>query len=243
MRITSISILLTLLLCIPIYSQEPLVTPTLKVEGKTKLIVEAVPFQIISPDNATLYSWRYPDGVKANKSPKGNVLTVTTCPRGVLSFNCELTTIDFDKKSVSQSTLTIEIIFGDIAPLPPPTPDPPTPTPTPKGELTVLIVFESASLPTMPASQRDGILRSTKFQSLLTDRTDKKGPNNRGWNIWDKDQMGVDKMDIFWQDAFKRPRSSIPYIHLFKGGKVAYEGELPKTAEEATNLINKYAGG
>ena len=240
MRITSLFLLLTL--CIPLYAQD---TPTLKVEGKIKLVVEAVPFQVISPDTATFYNWRYPDSIKVTKSSKGNILTVTSCPRGLVTFSCDLTTIDFDKKSASQSTLTIEVIFGDIAPLPPPNPpDPPKPPtpPNPVGALTVLIVFESKDLPTMPASQRDGIIRNLKFQNMLTDRTDKNGPNKRGWNIWDKDQVGIDKMDQFWQDAFKRPRPSLPYIHLFNGGKLSYEGELPKTPEETTNLINKYAG-
>ena len=126
----------------------------------------------------------------------------------------------------------------------PPTPDPPTPPdpkpPVPTGATRVLIVFETSETPKMPDAQR-AIIYGMPFRGILRDRTDKAGPDGRGWNIWDKD-TDASAAAPFWQAALKRPRASVPFIHVFKGDTIAYEGPLPATVDETTALITKYAG-
>lgn len=138
------------------------------------------------------------------------------------------------------------VTFGAPTPPAPPTPptppDPPKPpVPVPVGPLRVLIVFETAELPKMPAAQKE-LLYDPKVRGVLNDRTDKNGPNSRGWNIFDKDQ-DVSGMAKFWQDAMKRPRGAVPFVHLFKGDVPFLEQPLPATADELINLITKNAGG
>jgi hypothetical protein len=211
----------------------------IKVEGDTVTVVRAFPVTLTAElkDN-TVYTWQYPSALKAVRSR--NVLKVQDAPEGSYTIVCMTITIDFDKKTFEEDTV------GKVpAPVPPgPTPPEPTPpTPVPVGPLRVLIVFESMDLPTMPPEQRDGIVRSLKFQQFLTDKTDRNGPNKRGWNIWERDQKGVELADKFWQDAHKHTRPSTPYIQLYKGDKLVEERVLPANQKEAMDLINKHAGG
>jgi hypothetical protein len=138
------------------------------------------------------------------------------------------------------------IVAEGDAPKPPPVPDPPVPNPPdpkppiPAGATRVLIVFETAETPKMLDAQR-AIMYGMPFRGVLRDRTDKAGPDGRGWNIWDKD-TDASAAAPFWQAALKRPRASVPFIHVFKGDAIAYEGPLPATVDETTALITKYAG-
>lgn len=142
--------------------------------------------------------------------------------------------------------IDLDVTVGNAPPVPPGPPDPPKPPgpptpPTPAGPLRVLIVYESADLPKLPKEQQ-AILFDMKVRSALKDRTDKAGPDGRGFNIWDKD-VDASGAAKFWQDALKRPRVSTPFIHLFKGDALIHEGPLPADAKGTLDLINKYAGG
>ena len=116
--------------------------------------------------------------------------------------------------------------------------EPPVP-PVPVGAMRVLIVYETADLPKMDRGQY-GVLFDAKVRGALKDRCDKAGPDGRGYNIWDQN-TDVSQMSKFWQDAMKRPRASVPFVHGWKGDQIAFEGPLPKNADETVALLTKYA--
>lgn len=212
----------------------------LEVSGDTVTVVKSFPARITAAPGADFYLWSVPEGIKATKSR--NVLTIASAPDGAYRIGVSAITVvvDFDKKTkdVIEDAGTVEVVFGTPAP---PGPKPPDPGPSPTGPLRVLVVHETAEAAKLPAGQF-AIIYGDTFRGTLRDRTDKSGPDGRGWNIWDKDQDATAAAK-FWQDALKRSRPSVPYIHLFKGEKLAYEGPLPATVEEATAIVTKYAGG
>lgn len=235
-------LLLSLFLACAAGAAPPVKSVPLEVTGDTVTVVKSFPCKVTAAAGAHIYHWNVPAGVVCEKAL--NVLTITAAPKGEHRVTVSASTIDFDKRSVSTDEGAVVVVVGE-APAPgpkPPSPPGPDPAPAVKGPLRVLIIYESKDLITMPAEQRDGMINSLKFQRMLDDRTDKKGPDKTGWNIWEKDQKGVEEADKFWQDAFARPRPTVPYVHLFKGEKVVYEGALPKTVKEMTDLINQYAG-
>lgn len=228
---------LSLFLSVFAIAAPPVRSIPLKLEGDIVTVVRSFPCLVTTTPDASVYIWTVPNGVKYNKSQ--NILTITSAPAGTYKISVQALFVDFDKKKVIPDEGEITIVVGGPEPTPGPGPTP-DPAPIPAGDLRVLIVFESQELPTMDAAQRS-LLFDSKLRGILKDRTDKKGPNGRGCNIFDKDQ-DVSKMDKFWQDAMKRPRAKTPFVHMYKGNTVVYEGEFPKTLEEMTNLINKYSG-
>lgn len=236
------TLLLSLVLALTAMGGPPRAVP-LDVSGDTVRIIRKFPIVITAAKGGDDYNWVYPSSFEATE--EGNVLTVTAAPKGTHKVKVRVLFIDYEKKKTTSDRGEVVVVVGDVTPGPGPGPTPPDPTPIPEGPMRVLIIFESADLSDATKTteeQRTGILRSLKFQNMLTDRTDKNGPNKRGWNIWEKDQKGVELADKFWQDAFARPHPKTPYIHIFKGDKIVHEGELPKTVKEATDLINRYAG-
>jgi len=215
----------------------------LTVSGDTVTVVKTLPCKITAAPGASIYIWNVPDAVKATKETKGNVLTVMEAPKGSYKITVFSMTIDFDKKTVTEDAGEITLVVGDVAPpKPPEPPNPPKPPdpPPPAGAMRVLIVYETADLPKMTSAQRT-ILYDPVVKGALKDRTDKAAPDGRGWNIWDKD-MDVTDADKFWQNGLKRTRPSTPYIHIWKGDTIAYEGPLPADSKATVDLITKYAG-
>lgn len=211
-------------------------------------VVKSLPCMVKAPAGKGIWIWQFPDAVKAKPDPENqNVLIVTAAPKGTHLIT--VINVRYDKaiddlvKVNGEVNLTVG--EGPAPPDPPVPPVPPTP-PAPAGPMRVLIVYEQADVPAMkkdPARKAQAeMLFSPSFKGALTDRSDKKGPNGIGWAIWDKDAKFGDKADKFWKDAFARPRTALPFIHVFKGDKPVHEGELPKNEKEALDLINKYAG-
>jgi hypothetical protein len=197
----------------------------------------------VSAGDKTKVTWRVrdKDGKPVEVLGIGTRAVFTGLPG---PYRVELRVIDFKAELFEEAEATVTI--GDAPPPVPPGPTPPGPTPpdpkpVPVGPLRALIVYETAELPKMPAGQRT-LLFDAKVRGALKDRTDKGGPDGRGWNIWDKD-TDVSQMGKFWKDAMARPRPSVPYVHLFKGDAIAFEGPLPADSDAMLNLVNKYAGG
>lgn len=141
--------------------------------------------------------------------------------------------------SVSTRTrrMTAELRLGDGEPEPDPDVDP-TP-PTPVGPMRVLMVYESAEVAKMTEAQR-GVLFSRKVRDYLNAKCDADG-TVKAWRIWDKDTDASEEK-LAWQDALKRPRASVPFIHIFKGASAVYEGPLPANVDEALALLKKHGG-
>lgn len=114
----------------------------------------------------------------------------------------------------------------------PPDPIPPSPVPIPVEGLHVLIVYDDQAMTTLPQSQID-VLYSTELRAYLRS----KGNNFR---VWKKNTNPTGDTKV-WQDAFARPRKSLPWI-VVSNGKTGYEGPLPATVAEALALVKQYGG-
>lgn len=122
---------------------------------------------------------------------------------------------------------------------PPKPPEPPSPIPA--DGFRVLIVYETGDAGKIPYEQQliiyDQGVRDY-LDSHCVKGADGKTPERR---IWDKDVKGIEAESKLWQDAFKRPRASVPWI-LISTGKTGFEGPLPADAEDTLTLLKKYGG-
>lgn len=127
------------------------------------------------------------------------------------------------------------VVVGDAPPGPAP-----GPAPIPVDGFRVLIVYETADLPKMPAAQVN-ILYSQSVRSYLNDKC-VLGPDGktREWRIWDKD-VATGAESKFWQDAMKLPRKQVPWI-VISTGKSGFEGPLPGSVDETLALVRRYGG-
>lgn len=235
MRRATLSALCLVLLAGPLWADLRIVGETkVRRDRMIRLSVEG------KPDKAALL-WRYDKKkLDGGVSPDGRVWLVG--PPGEYAVECVSILLDKDGRTVIEEaavTLTVEGAPDPAPPVPPVPPNPPVP-PTPAGALRVLVVYESADLPKLPAAQQ-AMIFDAKVRAALKDRTDKAGPDARGWNIWDKD-TDVSQTAKFWQDAMKRPRSATPFVHVFKGDVPVFEGPLPADAPAMLDLLTKYGG-
>lgn len=127
--------------------------------------------------------------------------------------------------------------FGGVSPSPDVPPGPPAPTPTtapfavPAPGQYVLITYNETDLPKIPLAQL-AIINGQEFREFLQ-------ANNAGtYRIWDPSHIDVRGDIQAFQDAFKRPRSSSPWICV-SNGKAGYEGPLPATVAEAKSLLQR----
>ena len=142
------------------------------------------------------------------------------------------------------------VVVGE--PTPPPTPPGPTPGPTPPGPtpgpapiplegLRVLIIYESAELAKIPASQH-AVLNGEKVRGYLDSKCAVGADGKtKEWRIWDKDASVINEAK-HWQDAWARPRGpAMPWV-IISNGKDGYEGPLPVAVEEMMLLLKKFGG-
>jgi hypothetical protein len=132
-------------------------------------------------------------------------------------------------------------------PTPTPTPGPPTPGPTPPSPapipgdgLRVLIVYETKTLPSLPKGQISALYSATVREYMNTHCA--KGPDGKTaeWRCWDAD-VDASGEPAIWQDAMKRPRTSLPWV-IISTGKAGYEGPLPATADDLIALLKRFGG-
>lgn len=128
-------------------------------------------------------------------------------------------------------------------PNPPVPPGPtPTPAPIPAAGLHVLVILGSKDIGSLPASQADA-LRATEVRQYLNAHC----PNGddgktKEWRIWDE-ATDPSQESKLWQDAFRRPHKSTPWIIVSnpdKGG--GFEGPLPKDSASLLALLKQYGG-
>lgn len=137
------------------------------------------------------------------------------------------------------------VVVGE-APTPPgPGPKPPEPKPDGKAPIAgegfrVLVIYESAELPKLPAAQ-SAILYAASVRDYLRARCAKDADNPQGaWRMWDKD-VDASAESQPWKDAMKRERKSLPWV-LISNGRTGYEGPLPGTITETLTLLQRYGG-
>jgi hypothetical protein len=125
-------------------------------------------------------------------------------------------------------------------PVPPKPPEPPTPpAPIPVAGLRMLVVYKLVDMGKLPAAQRD-ILYSTTIRDYMRQHGAKAADGTAESRFWDESE-DVSKESQLWQDAFKRPRKSLPWL-IISDGKTGYEGPLPGSTDEMMGLLQKYGG-
>lgn len=130
---------------------------------------------------------------------------------------------------------------GPIPPNPGPSPGPgPTPPPIPAAGLRVMFVYETAALSTLPPGQV-----SVLYSKAVRDYLNLKCPvgadgKTKEYRFWD-DNVDTSNESALWQAAFKRPRSSLPWV-LISNGTAGFEGPTPGTIDEMMSLLRKYGG-
>lgn len=120
----------------------------------------------------------------------------------------------------------------------PPDPTPAPPVPVPVKDLKVLIVYESAQLGVLPPSQH-AILYSKPFREWLNSKT-AMGPHGvHEWGIYDKD-VDLSAYGPPWVEMMSKPKTSIPWLVLYGGGKFLHEGPLPANVDETKKVIDSW---
>ncbi len=170
---------------------------------------------------------------KADETGKAFVITAT----GTVWVRAS--GIDFDTKAFLNEEIVVNIEQLVPKPPAPPKPDdpsPPTPSDAPIKEpgFRVLISYDSAlGVPDMVNAK---VVRDYLFKNCVRS-ADGKTVEYRIWDI----TVPITNAPKLWQDAFARPKKSIPWI-LISNGKTGYEGLLPTTTEELLTLLKKYGG-
>lgn len=131
------------------------------------------------------------------------------------------------------------VVVGDAPPGPGPDPKPPDPKPDPPGPkptggLRVLIVYESANLAAMPEAQSK-ILFSAQVRAALNAACEADGAV-KGWRIFDKD-VDASGDTAGWAALLARPRASVPWVVMTRGGTVVHDAALPADADAFLALL------
>jgi hypothetical protein len=132
---------------------------------------------------------------------------------------------------------------GKVDPNPTPTPIPPNPSPTPTpptpaSGMHVLVVYETKDLAKLPATQVQ-VIASQAVRAYLDKHCEKDGATP-AYRFFDQN-VDLSKEPKDWQETFKRPRSSLPWI-IVATSKAFYEGPLPTTEAATLELLKKYGG-
>lgn len=151
---------------------------------------------------------------------------------------------------VYMSFLIITWLLGHAPhPFPPgPIPTPiPTPGPAPIAEPgnRVLIVYDDKTYGDLPFAQREAIAQVTAAGNPLhaylmakcAKEADGKQPAFRAY----PSSTDLSNESKTWQDAFQRPRKSMPWI-IISTGTSGTEQPLPANADETLKLLQKYFG-
>jgi hypothetical protein len=129
---------------------------------------------------------------------------------------------------------------GPTPPVPPVPPIPPGPgPPIPGNGLRLLAIYDPATLGKLTPAQLD-VLNSETVRGWLRSHA-AVGPDGKTVESRflpsNEDMTNESKL---WQDAFKRPRASLPWL-IISNGKTGYEGPLPATVNDMMTLMQKYA--
>lgn len=162
----------------------------------------------------------------------------------LMTGKVELIAVPFGFKAdsdVVRKTLDVDTGVGPQPPPGPgpgpgPTPDPVNPAPIPSPGFRVMIVYDIKTLGLIPAAQND-VLFNKSVHDYMDAKCVKKGVQPE-WRQYDvaQDLTGESKI---WQDAFKRPRSGLPWICI-STGTTGWEGPLPADAAKTLELLKKF---
>lgn len=224
------SMLLLMLCAAPLWAAEVKIPPEVKVRPGRLTKIEAV-----ASDKAAIRYINVHDALDLIESETGRWAIVTSAVPGRYRIAAY-------SDAGGPPAYCVVIVEGE-APKPPPDPkvDPPTPKPpTPAGGVRVLIVYESAELAAMPEAQQS-ILFGMPTRKILNDTCEQDGAV-KGWRIFDKD-VDASADTKGWADLLRRPRASVPWVIITRGGTPAHEGPLPADAAAFAALLAANAKG
>lgn len=202
-----------------------------------------------SPDyKSFIYKVYGPDGRRiAAERGEGGWLLFTGAP-GKYRVEAVAGKTDKDGNLLLDEADHLVTIKGKSEPLPPvppgpgPGPKPPDPAPSDDAPIKapgfrVLIVYESADLPKLPPKKLSA-LYSRPVRDYLAASCAKDADNPQGaYRVWDKDVDATAESKP-WQDALKRPRTSLPWV-VVSNGRTGWEGPLPDGADELLAVLKK----
>lgn len=123
-------------------------------------------------------------------------------------------------------------IVDPVDPVKPKPVEPPlTPAPIPLPGLRALIIYETNALPNI-----NSIVSGEKVRNYMVEKGVKGG-----FIALDKDASDDDltRVDPWIRDAFKRPRTSIPWL-IVSNGTSGFEGPLPLAVGDVMAILKKY---
>lgn len=197
-----------------------------------------------SPDYKSFVYRVTSEGGKKVKVERGeNGWLLFTGPPGAYTVSATAGRLDKDSNLILEDA-EFTVTIGDAPPpVPPPGPPPPPtplpePAPIPVAGFRVLIVYETADLSRMPAAQ-SAIIYSKSVRDFLNAKC-VVGPDSKTkeFRIYDKDVDASGESKI-WQDAMKRPRTSVPWL-IVSDGTQGYEGPLPADVDATLAILRKY---
>lgn len=127
---------------------------------------------------------------------------------------------------------------GPIPPDPPKPPDPPGPRPIPEAGFHVLIVYESATMASLPKAQAQILAMPKSLRDYLNAKCVKVNQVS-AWRAYDKDTTVT--TDSIWKTALARPRATLPWI-IISNDTAGFEGPLPANLDDTLALLKKYGG-
>lgn len=155
---------------------------------------------------------------------------------------------DGDKSAIGYCVITVAgpvpVPPTPIPPGPGPNPIPPGPSPAPAPIPTagfrVLMIYDALHPEALTPGQQAAIFGEDSHNYLNSKCVigpDGKSPERRIWSTG-LDASGESKL---WQDAYKRPRASVPWI-IISDGKTGFEGPIPADVADTMSLLKKFGG-
>lgn len=132
--------------------------------------------------------------------------------------------------------------FVDALNPPTPEPDPepdPDPVPDKIDNLSVLIVYESALLPSYK-KQHISVIQSTDLRTWLNTNTSLDAQKFPNWRVLDKDTVFPVNSDIVYSKWLKTPPTTLPYLIIGNRDTIVFQGPLPESVEDVKALVTKY---
>lgn len=240
-----INILLLLVAFLPDGFEPEPVPAVPHIEGPTVLSLgKKAKFRTVGVAETAKVVWSVPDSLD---SDDGHEVT----PSGLLIFPVDVGRYEIVAAVVDgEKLLVLRLVTELKGAQPPPTPVEPRVDPVPDtapvaaGGLRVLIVEESGDRVTLPSAQQ-AVFGSAEIRAYLARKclkgADGKTPEFRIYDQ-DSDLSGEPKV---WQDVFKQPRTSLPWIYISNGRATEPRGAtvpLPKNVAETMTLLKKYGG-
>lgn len=135
------------------------------------------------------------------------------------------------------------VVVGGASPTPGPGPGP-NPPPTPDTEkidnISVLMLYESALLPTYSPVKRN-ILHSTSLRTYMTNTISKDNTGFPNWRVLDKDTKFPTTCDtVFCKWIGTSKHTELPWLVIGNKDKIVFQGPLPDNEEVVKSLIEKY---